>query len=585
MLGNEGRTIINGFVFDELDDPTGTALVENQIKFLLGGVDTTPPVIQCPSDIVVQTTPGHCNAIVHFDVSATDDRPEVVISCTPASGSVFPVGTTAVACTATDAAGNTSQCSFTVTVEDNESPTVVTQGLTLQLDASGNASIVPADVNNGSSDNCGIASMSVSPNTFTCADVGPNEVTLTVTDVHGNSASAPAVVVVEDSIAPSVVTQGITIQLDASGNASIVPANVDNGSSDNCGIASMSVSPNAFTCADVGPNGVTLTVTDIHGNSASANAVVVVEDTIAPDVLTQDITVNLDDAGAASITPANVDNGSSDNCGIASMSVSPNTFNCEAVGSNTVTLTVTDTHGNTASATATVTIVDVTPPVITTCPVPLVLECDGDGNVAEIQAWLATFAAEDACGIAELADSFAGLSDGCGATGDATVTFTATDVNGNQTTCESTVIVLDTTAPELGSDTRDIYPYEAPITFTITADDICSDTDLVLSYDCHAINGAGKEISKLDSCDIEIVGNQVTIHDGGGVGTIITIFATGTDDCGNAQSEEYVVNVLRPANEGVGNGEDADTPGHDNNGGNDGPDTSPGNPGAKGKKK
>uniref|UniRef100_UPI00029A18BC HYR domain-containing protein n=1 Tax=Gillisia marina TaxID=1167637 RepID=UPI00029A18BC len=45
-----------------------------------------------------------------------------------ASGSVFPVGTTTVTYTATDAAGNTSEVSFTVTVIDNEDPTIACPG-------------------------------------------------------------------------------------------------------------------------------------------------------------------------------------------------------------------------------------------------------------------------------------------------------------------------------------------------------------------------------------------------------------------------------------------------------------------------
>ena len=89
---------------------------------------------------------------------------------------------------------------------------------------------------------------------------------------------------------------------------------------------------------------------------------------------------------------------------------------------------------------------------------------------------------------------------------------------------------------------------------------------------------------KSDTDAIRITGNQVTIVKSGGVGTIITITATGIDDCGNKTVTQFVVKVVRRGNEGVGNGEDENTPGHDNNGGNDDPQFSPGNPGAKNKK-
>ena len=51
------------------------------------------------------------------------------------------------------------------------------------------------------------------------------------------------------------------MQLDASGAGSITAAQVDNGSFDNCSIATMTLDTEDFTCADVGPNTVTMTVT------------------------------------------------------------------------------------------------------------------------------------------------------------------------------------------------------------------------------------------------------------------------------------------------------------------------------------
>jgi hypothetical protein len=166
-----------------------------------------------------------------------------------------------------------------------------------------------------------------------------------------------------------------------------------------------------------------------------------------------------------------------------------------------------------------------------------------------------------------------------------TRTWTATDAAGNTSSVTHVYTIIDTTAPVITTTAVDILPSDAPITFTVTATDACSVADLVLTYDCTAVNGAGKTISKLESCVVEIVGNEVTILDSGGVGTTITILANATDACGNSSSADITVTVLRPANEGVGNGVDGNTPGHDNNGGNDDPEFEPGNPGAKGKNK
>jgi hypothetical protein len=86
-------------------------------------VDNTAPVITCPADITQCNDAGTCDAVVTFSASAIDNcDPNPSVSCSPASGSTFPKGTTTVTCTATDAAGNSSTCSFTVTVNDCEAP-------------------------------------------------------------------------------------------------------------------------------------------------------------------------------------------------------------------------------------------------------------------------------------------------------------------------------------------------------------------------------------------------------------------------------------------------------------------------------
>ncbi len=86
----------------------------------------------------------------------------------------------------------------------------------------------------------------------------------------------------QDITPPVAICQDISVALDASGNASITGAQVDNGSNDAAGIASLSVSPNSFTSADVGLNTVTLTVTDNNGNTSICAATVTVEDTTPP---------------------------------------------------------------------------------------------------------------------------------------------------------------------------------------------------------------------------------------------------------------------------------------------------------------
>lgn len=87
--------------------------------------DTQPPTITCPANVTVGNDPGQCRAVVNYPPpTANDNCPGVTAECSPASGSFFPVGTTTVTCTATDAPGNTATCSFTVTVNDMEPPVI-----------------------------------------------------------------------------------------------------------------------------------------------------------------------------------------------------------------------------------------------------------------------------------------------------------------------------------------------------------------------------------------------------------------------------------------------------------------------------
>ena len=96
--------------------------------------DTQPPTITCPAPVTTvaaQTCPLSTSTVVTFPApTASDNCPGVVTVCNPPSGSTFPIGTTTVTCTATDASGNTATCSFTVTafsacLQDDSVPTNV----------------------------------------------------------------------------------------------------------------------------------------------------------------------------------------------------------------------------------------------------------------------------------------------------------------------------------------------------------------------------------------------------------------------------------------------------------------------------
>jgi len=77
-------------------------------------IDTNPPVLNCPGDIVVYTC--GTNAVVNYTVTATDDTGVASTNCSPPAGSLFQLGTNAVWCLAQDACSNSTTCAFNVIV-------------------------------------------------------------------------------------------------------------------------------------------------------------------------------------------------------------------------------------------------------------------------------------------------------------------------------------------------------------------------------------------------------------------------------------------------------------------------------------
>ncbi|GAA0873236.1 hypothetical protein GCM10009117_23830 [Gangjinia marincola] len=436
-----------------------------------------------------------------------------------ASGGVYPIGTTTNTFVATDFSGNTSTCSFDVTVTENEDPNAAAQNVTIVLDDSGNASTTAADVDNGSSDNCGIADISLNQTDFDCNDLGANSVTLTVIDTSGNTASTTATVTVVDTTAPNVVTEDITVSLGSNGTASIGASAINDGSSDNCGITSISLSQNTFDCDDLGANTVTLTIGDASGNSASATAIVTVVDDSDPVAITQNITVSLDDDGIANINPGQVNNGSNDNCGINGINVSQIEFDCDDLGDNTVTLTVTDTSGNTASQTAVVTVVDDTAPTVITQDLTVSLDANGSASITGSQV---DNGSNDNCG--SIFRNLDQNSFDCEDIGQNTVTLTVQDGNGNSATGTAIITVVDDLAPEFDNAG---LPLDQTVSYT---------TDTGYEVEDFTLG-----VTANDNCDATVTqsiaqGTELTMG-------VYTVTLTATDASGNETTYSFELTV------------------------------------------
>ncbi|MGK2863265.1 MAG: T9SS type A sorting domain-containing protein [Chitinophagaceae bacterium] len=168
-------------------------------------------------------------------------------------------------------------------VKLNQPPVAECKSITVYLDANGLASISSSDVDNGSSDPDGDPlTFSLSKSSFTCADLGENTVTLTVTDDEDASSSCEAIVTVVDNLAPVITCPaGITVSC----AAEVPPVNTASvTTTDNCPVTvthTGDVITNQ-TCVNRFTLTRTYMVKDASGNEASCTQVIIVNDNLAP---------------------------------------------------------------------------------------------------------------------------------------------------------------------------------------------------------------------------------------------------------------------------------------------------------------
>ncbi|MEZ5126791.1 MAG: PxKF domain-containing protein [Thermoleophilia bacterium] len=148
-----GTIFVDGGVgFDVLTvDPHGAAVELNTDGYAvpafgqvlsyisIEAVTVVAPVLHLPDDVTVEAASA-AGAVVEFAATAEDTAGvPLAVTCEPASGSTFPLGTTTVNCTATDASGNTATGSFTVTVTPVVVPAIGWSGFLQPINADGSS--------------------------------------------------------------------------------------------------------------------------------------------------------------------------------------------------------------------------------------------------------------------------------------------------------------------------------------------------------------------------------------------------------------------------------------------------------------
>ncbi len=163
-------------------------------------IDGTPPMLTCPPTQTLMLGPT-CSATLpdYTDLATVSDSCALMsVTQSPAAGTtVSDAGPLTVTLTATDSCGNTSTCTFTVNKVDVTPPTVTCLPDTVTFNGEPSISLDPMDLVIAT-DNCGIASITLSPSVILCSQLGQVvPVTVTVTDINGNVSTCTSDITVD----------------------------------------------------------------------------------------------------------------------------------------------------------------------------------------------------------------------------------------------------------------------------------------------------------------------------------------------------------------------------------------------------
>jgi hypothetical protein len=468
-------TTTNTFVVTDASDNTVTCSFEVTIT---ENTDTEKPIITCPTDITQNVDSGKCGAIITFtDATATDNFGSVtvkLISNLP-SGSEFPVGTSTVIFEAKDSAGNTSECSFQITVGDNEAPTVnCPQEIIVEYSAEKTYTVPDFSTMYSSSDNCS-AALTYSQNPSIGSVVTEDsDASFSVGDNNGNFTNCLFKIkfinepntppTSRDDIYSTLQDESLTVSAssgvlsndsDAEGDVltAVLIADVSSGTLSLNPDGSFVYVPNTDF---FGEDSFTYSANDGSQNSIASTArievVRVSENTVT---CKESVTLELDENGFAGLNASELFLARPTDL---QFSVSQEIFTCEDMGENTITLSYSNSDVQ-GSCEVKIIVKDVSAPVIRVKDISVALNQFGS---ASITPEMIDNGSSDNC--ENLSFSLSKLSFGCKELGENTVTFTATDPSGNSSS--ASVIVTITGSCEINPfpEVEYIFIYPNPTT-------------------------------------------------------------------------------------------------------------------------
>jgi hypothetical protein len=474
--------------------------------------NATPPTIKVPADITTPATETSGSSVTYAAEATSPDAVVRTFSCTPESGSTFPLGTTTVSCAAKDGHENTAAATFKVTVteapaEDKTPPVITGVPADITTEATGASGAAVTYTNPTATDNLdGTDPVTCVPPSGSTFPLGTTVVTCTATDKAGNGAMVTFNVTVTDKTPPLITGVPADISAKATGASGAVVTYTNPTATDTVdGTDTVGCVPASGSTFPLGPTTVTCTASDKAGNKATATFKVTVteapvEDKTPPVIagVPADISTEATGASGAAVTYTNPT--ATDNVdGTDPVSCVPASGSTFPLGATVVTCTATDKAGNKATATFKVTVTeapveDKTPPVIAGVPADISTEATGASGAA------VTYTNPTATDNLDGTDPVTCVPPS-GSTfplGETTVTCTATDKAGNEATATFMVTVTEHTTediPVISGVPADIKTSGPVITYTTpTATDPVDGTDPVI---CDPPSGSTFSLDKV----------------------------------------------------------------------------------------
>ncbi len=450
-------------------------------------VDTTAPVIASHSDVVIEATAS--NTPVTYTLPTATDNVDavVVVTCSPASGTLFVVGTTPVLCSATDVAHNTATSTFNVIVQDHTAPVIAPHGNETVEATSIDGATVTYTAPNAVDAVDGTFAATCLPASGSAFILGTTPVVCNAADVHGNAAVATTFnVVVQDTIKPVITLNGVDPVNLHVGDVYVEVGAFANDNIDGDITSQIVIGGSVVDTSAPVSYYVTYNVTDSHGNAAvQVGRTVTVSDVLAPVINTiPDITVE-----ATSNAGAVVDYGTVTSTDDVNGDVAIPSANCVPVSGSTFTFgdtdvicTATDSNSNTRVGVAlTVTVQDTTAPEITITIPSLTVEATSSAGAEVSYTASATDIVDGSVALVECSPE----SNPMFPMGETTITCTAADAHGNRATSTATVTVVDHTAPEVTAPADQTFEvtglFTSPVLVPATATDLVDPSPVVTS--------------------------------------------------------------------------------------------------------